>query len=296
MSQQEMYYRPPSEADSFIVRVMRGCPHNACTFCNTFREIPCKALPVEEITAGMDQDVRDIGPQHLHLVKSMYLEGGDPLALRTGRLLAIMAHARRVFPALERFACYASARFTVKKKAEELAALSRAGLRRVFVGLESGSDAILRRTNKRCTTADLLQAGTLLGEAGIEMDVSMMLGIGGVELSSEHARATADLINRIRPVCVRVRTFAPKSGTELGREYLNGSFHLPGPHAIMRELRQMVGLVSAKTRLYSEHWTNFVLFDAMMPEAKEPLLEHIDQHLAMPESDFRPVGLDGIKD
>jgi radical SAM superfamily enzyme YgiQ (UPF0313 family) len=270
---------------------MKGCPHNKCTFCNLFKDIKCKALPLEEIFRGMDDDAKDLGQENIGLVDSIYLEGGDPLALRTVRLLAIMRHAKSLFPALTRFACYATARYTLGKTQEDLNALAEAGLKRVFVGLESGYDAILKSTEKGCTVADLLEVGRMLARARIEMDVSMMLGIGGKEYSHEHAIATARLISAIEPECVRIRTFIPKTGTELGGEYLNGNFTLMGPHDIMRELRLMVSEITGATHLLSEHWSDFVMFSAYMPGAKEQLLDHIDKHLAMPESEFRQVGI-----
>lgn len=291
MQQEEVYYRPPSEAESFIVRVMRGCPHNACTFCNLFKGVPCKILPLEEVLAGLEQDAEDVSAKYLHKITSMYLEGGDPLAIPSKRLLAIMGHARKLFPQLERFACYATARFTIKKTQEELNALGVAGLRRVFVGLESGSGELLKSLRKGCTPEELILAGRMLAEAGIEMDVSMMLGIGGLERSNEHALETAALLNEIQPECVRIRTFAVKSNTELGNDYLNGRFTLMGPHDILRELRFLVENISGKMRLLSEHWTNFAHFDARMPEAGPALLEHIDKQLSIPEAQFRPVGI-----
>lgn len=292
---QEIYYRPPSEADSFIVRVMEGCPHNKCAFCNMFKDLKCRVLPLDEIARSMEQDAAGLGSDNLRLVESIYLEGGDPLAISTDGLLAIMGHAKSLFPALARFACYATARYTARKTQAELDALARAGLKTVFMGLESGSEAILQKVNKGCGVSDILYSALKLLKAGIDLDVSMMLGIGGRENSTEHARATARIINIIEPQCVRVRTFIPKTGTALGRAYLAGNFNLPGPYEIMRELRQMVSEINANTRLLSEHWSNFVLFNAYLPGAKEALLEHIDKHLAMPEGSFRKIGLDAAR-
>ncbi|MDR2891693.1 MAG: radical SAM protein [Deltaproteobacteria bacterium] len=295
MSQTETYYRPPSEADSFIIRVMHGCPHNACTFCNLFKDVPCKVLPLEEVLSGLEQDARDIGPEHLHLLTSIYLEGGDPLAINSKYLIAVMERAKDLFPALTRFACYATARFTAKKTQAELNALAAAGLRRVFVGLESGSADLLRQLRKGCTPDDLIRVGQMLREAGIEMDVSMMLGIGGQEHSREHALSTAGLLNAICPECVRIRTFVVKNGTEIGADYLNGRFMLMKPHNILRELRLLAENIEGRMQLLSEHWTNFIHFNAMLPEAKLQLLEHIDKHLLIAEQEFRPIGISAEK-
>ena len=296
MAQTEIFFRPPSEAESFIVRVMHGCPHNACTFCSMFKDIPCKVLPLEEVLDSLETDARYLGPRFIPKVQSMYLEGGDPLAIGSKHLLSVMNHARRLYPGLDRFACYATARFTIKKKPAELSVLAKAGLRRVYVGLESGLDTILESAKKGCTSADLMLAGKMLADAGIEMDVSILLGIGGKRYSSAHALMTAQLLDALEPDCVRIRTFVPKAGTELGADYLQGNFVLMGPHEILQELYQMVEHMHGKTRLLSEHWTDFIFFDAQMPLGKAPLLALIQQHLELPESSFRAVGLADSKD
>lgn len=285
----ETYYRPPSEAESFIVRVMYGCPHNKCTFCNLFKDVPCKVIPLDEVLNGIDADVKAIGPSHLHLVESMYLEGGDPIAVSTPHLLEVMRYAKKRFPKLERFTCYSTAKSVLKKDFAELNTLARMGLKRVFVGLESGNDTILKLTQKGCTSNDLALAASVLAHSGIEMDVSMMLGIGGQAMSQEHALKTAILINKIRPACIRVRTFIPKIGTDLGDAVSRQSFALLSPHETLRELRLLVSQIEIKTQLLSEHWSNYVIFSAGLPGAKKKVLAYIDEHLELPEESFRQI-------
>ena len=226
---EDMYFRPPSAANNLLIRVMHGCPYNKCTFCNVFKKIPYRPVPLSEITACLDKDAEEFGPEYIDSVDSIYLEGGDPLALPTGDLLYIMDYAKSRFPALKRFACYATALFTGRKNVLELKELAQAGLARVFVGLESGCDELLKATNKGCTCDDLKRVGAMLREAGIEMDVSMMLGIGGPELSRRHALAPAGLLNDIEPECVRIRTYMPKGDSPLGNAYLQGGFRLMTP-------------------------------------------------------------------
>lgn len=289
------YFRPPSEAESFLVRVMRGCSHNKCTFCNMYKDIRLEITPIEEVLAGIDQDAQDLGEKNLHHVTSLYLEGGDPMVRKTDDLVKIMEHARLRFPFIKRIACYATARSIARKKQAELQSLFAAGLRRVHVGLESGLDQVLERTCKGCSSADFRHVNRLLAQAGIENDVSIMLGIAGPELSQHHAVATAALLSDIRPASVRIRTFVPNTGTPLGDEYLAGSFILMGPHDILRELQMLVQYITAPMHLLSEFWSNFVLFDAQLPQAREELLQLIDNALAKPENEFRQVGICSVK-
>ena len=291
MAEQEMYFRPPSEVESFIIRVMHGCPHNKCTFCNLFKKVPYRPIPLKEIFAGIDQDAVDLGTESVKFVTSMYLEGGDPLALPTDDLVFIMEYAKSKFPELTRFACYATALYTGMKTVDELKRLREAGLTRIFVGLESGSDIILKKTHKGCTSDDIRRVAASLKEAGIEMDVSMMLGIGGTELSRRHAVETAKLLNDIEPDTVRIRTYMPKNETELGEEFRRGEFSRMDPYEVLNELRLMVHYIDGSMQLLSEHWSDYCLFNAFMPAAKPQLLKHIDETLAQPEDSFYTVEL-----
>ena len=285
---QDRYFRPPNEAQSYLIRVMHGCPHNKCTFCNLFKKVRFKKIPFEEIQAVIDKDIEEFDPNFVAYIKSIYLEGGDPLVLKAENLLRVMEYAKKCFPSVDRFASYATARFTAQKKQEDLDALGRSGLRRVYVGLESGNDLILEKTHKGCTRKDLIRAGEKLGKAGIEVDVSMMLGIGGKELSRVHAMETADIINNISPACIRIRTFTPKVDTALGEDYQAGRFSFMGAHDILRELQTMVEHITTDTQLLSEHWTDLIWFNARVPAEKEIVLHQIRKALEEPPETFLP--------
>ena len=288
------YYRPPSEEESFLVRVMEGCPHNKCTFCGMYRDVKCRVLPLEEILRGIEMDASELGPKFLPLLTSLYLEGGDPMALPMPMLRAIIAHAKTFFPSLERVASYATAKSVIRTSGSELQELADLGLKRVHMGLESGSDRILQRTNKGCSREDIWQAADLLRDVGIENDVSMMLGIGGKELSKEHALETASLINMISPACIRIRTFIPITETPMASDILQGLFVLMEPHAVLAELHLLVKNITAKTELLSEHYSNFITFSAQMPEGKQKLLQLIEQAMMQPRETFRPTGISQV--
>lgn len=288
------YYRPPSEEESFLVRVMEGCPHNKCTFCGMYRGVKCRVLPLEEVLQGIEKDANELGPKFLPLLTSLYLEGGDPMALPMPMLRAIITHAKNFFPSLKRIASYATAKSVIRKSASELQELATLGLKRVHMGLESGSDDILQRTNKGCNREDIWQAADLLHEVGIENDVSMMLGIGGKEFSKEHALETASLINMISPACIRIRTFIPITETPMASDILQGLFVLMEPHAVLAELHLLVKNITAKTELLSEHYSNFITFSAQMPEGKQKLLQLIEQAMMQPRESFRPIGISQV--
>ncbi len=289
MGQQTIYYRPPSEAGSFIIQTSLGCAHNKCRFCSMYTRTRFRILRVADIIASMDADVAELGDL-ASAVTSLFLGDGSAIVMRAEQLLRVMEHAHRCFPNLERIACYGAAQHIIRKTPAELRALRGLGLRRIHCGIESGNDEILRRINKGCTRADLLRTGEVLFDAGIELDGSIMIGIGGYALSDANAQDTGVLLNACAPATVRIRTFVPKLGTPMGDEYLRGEFKLLDPHAALFELRVMVSSLVCATELRSDHWTNFAPVFGVLPGDKRLALGVIDEALARPPESFRPLG------
>ena len=291
MEQQQVFHRPPAEADSFIIRVMEGCPHNKCTFCGTFKKTPFRSLPLGEVLQGIANDARDLGPQYVPLVKSLFLEGGDPMALPTAQLNKIINHAKMFFPGIGHIACYSTVAQIKQKNDEELLILAAAGLKRVYVGVESGCNPILQAIQKGCTAEDMVLVAEKLRNAAIKNDVSIMIGIGGAELSERNAIDTGEILNVIQPYCIRVRTFVPYFFTQMGEDYMNGRFRLLSAHEALREMRLLVQAIREETFILGEHWSNFMHFAVQLPDAKDKLLEKIDEMMAKSLKSFRPVGI-----
>ena len=291
MDKQQVFHRPPAEADSFIIKVMEGCPHNKCAFCGTFRDIQSRPLPLDEVLWGIENDARALGSLYVPMVKGLYLEGGDPIALPMPRLTRIIEHAKRFFPGIRHIACYSTVAQIKKKTNEELSVLAGVGLKRLYVGVESGCNEVLRAVQKGCTTEDMVLAADKLRCAGIENDVSIMIGVGGLDLSERHAVDTGEVLNSIRPYCVRVRTYVPYFGTPMGEDYMTGRFRLLNAHEALQEMRLLVQTIREKTFLLGEHWSNFMTFGIQMPDGKDKFIAKIDELLERPLSSFRPVGI-----
>ena len=290
MSLQPFFYRPPSEADSFIIQTSLGCAHNKCRFCSMYRKIRFRILRVSDIISGLDTDAADLGDM-VGMVTSLFLGDGSAIVMRTEQLLRVMEHAHRCFPNLERIACYGAAQHIIRKKPGELRAMRDLGLRRIHCGIETGNDTILKRINKGCTREDFLRTGELLFGADIELDGSIMIGIGGYDMSDANAQDTGSLLNACVPAAVRIRTFVPKLGTPMGDEYLRGEFDLLDPYAALFELRSLVGSLVCATELRSDHWTNFAPVYGFLPKEKRRALAVIDEALARPLEAFRPLGI-----
>ena len=279
-------YRPPSEADSLLIQATAGCPHNRCTFCLVYKKGPrFRVRPVPEIIEDMREARQSLGES----VRTMFLPAGNSIVMPTDELAQVCRAAREIFPLLERITVYGSSRYILDKGEEELRKLARAGLSRVHVGLESGSDEVLRRIKKGASRQEQIAAGGMLNRAGIENSTYVMLGIGGRELTLEHARETASAITAICPDFVRVRTFLPKANTPVLKQIEKGEFEVVSPHEALTELKVLIASIDCRTRLTSDHYTNYLNAEGSLPKDRPRLLDLVDRALALDEGCFRPV-------
>lgn len=281
-------YRPPSEADSLLVQATVGCPHNKCSFCMVYKKGPqFKVRPLEDIKADLAEAAGHYGAR----ARSLFLPAGNSLAMPTGQLEEVCREALRLMPHLERITVYASMAAIEAHGPEGLARLRRAGLRRLHVGLESGHGPTLARVKKGTDPKQQARAGTMALEAGLELCLYVLLGLAGPEQSLDHARATAQVINRINRAgepAVRLRTLVPKVNTLLLHQMRRGRFTLCTPHEIIAETGELLSNLSGPLELYSDHYTNYVNLRGRLPRDRQILLEGLERAGGLPREAFRP--------
>jgi len=277
-------YRPPSEAGSLLIQATIGCPHNRCTFCMVYKNgPPFKIRPLPDIEQDM-LAARDLYGG----VRSLFFPAGNTIAMPTADLARICRFARKTFSQLEHITVYGSSQYIHRKGPAALALLQEAGLARIHVGLESGDDVTLSRIRKGSNSGCQIEAGRQVVAAGIELSLYVMLGIAGRERSAEHAARTAAALNRIKPQFIRLRTFVPKINTPLLEEVRTGSFQMLGPHEVLTETAALLGGLKAATRLFSDHYTNYIDLQGRLPEDKPEMLARIAEALKRDEDSFRP--------
>ncbi len=277
-------YRPPSEADSVLIQATVGCPHNKCTFCMVYKNgIRFKIRKVSEIKEDI-LEARDIYGKR---VRKIFFPAGNTIAMKTDDLCEICSFAKSTFPELERITVYGSSQYIHRKGIEELKRLNKAGLTRIHVGLESGDDEILKRIKKGTDSSQQIEAGKWAMEAGIELSLYVLLGIGGKERTRSHAIETAKALNEISPDFIRLRTFVPKINTPLLSDVESGRFRMLGPHEVLKEIRLLIERLDAKSYLTSDHYTNYINLEGPLPEKKERFLAQIDSALKRDEKSFR---------
>jgi len=246
--------------------------------------IKYKVRPVEEIK----QDMHEAADEYGEHVRTLFFPAGNTIAMKTDRLCYICQYANDLFPNLERITVYGSAQYIVRKGSEGMKKLANAGLSRIHVGLESGADDILKRINKGTDSEEQVLAGKYIMDAGIELSLYVILGIGGKELTRQHVTETAKVLNRISPDFIRLRTFVPKINTPLLEDVMDGAFTLLGPHQVLLETAEIIERLTVNSYLTSDHYTNYINIEGQLPAAQEQMLQTIDATLKKSENQFRP--------
>ncbi|HUS81659.1 MAG TPA: radical SAM protein [Dehalococcoidia bacterium] len=283
--------RPPSEARSLLIRVMRGCPWNYCTFCAVYKDLPRKGMlrSVDEVKGDIDalraaaDEMRSLG--RAVEPRTAFLADSNAIIVKTDDLVEIILYLRESFPSIERITSYARAKTVLKKDLADLRKLHGAGLSRLHMGLESGDDEVLTRVKKGATSREMIDAGRKAMAAGFELSEYVMPGLGGWEMTEQHARNTAAVLNATNPSYVRVRPLTVTPGTPLYDEYSRDAFFPMNPVEMLDELRRMVEALEISGNICFDHFMNAPIFRQdwegyRLPDEKEHLLSLMDESLA----------------
>ena len=268
-------YRPPSEAYSLIVQATVGCSHNGCTFCNMYKAKKFHVHKVEEVF----EDLMEARTLYSY-VDRIFLADGDALIYKTDELVMILDEIKRLFPECQRVSSYATPRSLLLKMPEELALIHEHGLELLYLGLESGSDTILKNVNKGHTSAEIVEAGQKAKAAGYKLSVTVLSGLGGEELMDEHALKTAEAITAMKPDFVGEMTLNIIPGTKLYDKVKAGEFKMPGPEDILNETRLMIEHIDNEGCMFrSNHVSNYVNIRGNFNEGRADMIAQIDSAL-----------------
>jgi histone acetyltransferase (RNA polymerase elongator complex component) len=311
--------RPPSEANSLFIRVTRNCPWNKCTFCPVYKGTKFSIRPVEHVKRDIDMVHRhveaiqqvmapqgsdretikdaaaDIDP-HEYIAfqaavqwvlnmgaKSVFLQDANSLIIKPADLAEILKHLKQCFPTVERITSYARAQTIAHRQDDELKAISDAGLNRIHVGLESGSDEVLKKVQKGVTKQLHIKAGLKVKKAGMELSEYYMPGLGGKAHSEKHALESADVLNRINPDFIRLRTLAIPHNAPLFEEYQAGHFDKCTDVEVAEEILLFIeNLDGIASKIKSDHILNlFEDLEGSLPDDKERMITVLRTFLAM---------------
>lgn len=277
MRYHEPLFRPPSEADSFILQATLGCSWNACTYCAMYRTKHYQVRPLGEVLA----DIAEAGARFAEGIRHVFVADGDPLGMALDQWEPILLTLAAAFPRLRRVSTYATARNLLEKSPEELKRLRELGLSLLYIGPESGDDTTLHRIAKGATAADHIEAARKAREAGMEQSLIFLLGAGGQDRSEAHARASGRLASAMDPRFLSTLTLTVVPDTPLARLEDQRRFELPDVHGLLQELRWFVEEAHLSAAIFrSNHASNYLPIGGRLPRDREAILAAIDEALA----------------
>ncbi len=315
--------RPPSEADSLLIRLTRNCPWNHCTFCRVYKRRTFSLRSVDHILRDIDllhtyirgiqkvaspgffpdnETIADVynGFDHKDRIafnaamnwyasgmQSIFLQDANSLIMKPGDLIAVLTHLKTCFPDVRRVTSYARSHTVARIRDDNLKLMAEAGLNRIHIGMESGSDKVLEKIRKGVDKATHIKAGLKVRKAGIELSEYVMPGLGGIEDSIEHALETASALNTINPEFIRLRTLAVTDGTELAAQVARGEFEKPSDTMMAKEIRLFIeSLDGIDSYIKSDHILNlFETIDGKLPQDKEKMIAVIDRFFELSPHD-----------
>jgi hypothetical protein len=316
--------RPPSEAQSLLLRLTRNCPWNQCLFCPVYKGRKFSLRPVEEIRKDIEtaRDIADdikalswklghrgevtnevissifssslysdayrsIAAWLYYATGSCFLQDADNLIMPTGDLVEVLTFLREKFPEITRVTTYSRSRTIARKSLESLTRIREAGLDRIHVGLETGYDPLLKMMKKGVTAAQQIDAGKKVVQSGMELSEYVMPGLGGRELWEAHATATADVLNQIDPHFIRIRSLRVPERVLLHEKLVSGEFTMQTDDMVAEELRVFIErLDGISSVVTSDHIMNLLEeVTGKLPDDKEKMLEVIRRYQQLPDDE-----------
>jgi radical SAM superfamily enzyme YgiQ (UPF0313 family) len=283
----EPVYRPPSEAKSLIFQVTLGCSFNQCSFCDMYRNKEYSEKTWDEAKAEID-----LMAKQLPDTTRIFLADGDAINISADYMVQIVEYLYNSFPKLERVSCYAMPMNLLKKTPEELKKMREAGLKMLYLGIESGSDIILKKITKGATAETIIRACRKAIETGFTLSCIIILGLGGKTHSKEHIKETARVVSASSPHYLGTLTLILETGVK--QEFLTKfgeEFHPINDEEALIELHDLVEQIDVKEKMLfrANHGSNAYNIAGTFPDEKNAMLEKISWLKEHPEN-VRPEG------
>ena len=279
-------YRPPVEAYSILIAVTGGCSWNKCKFCGMYKNAdgsPIQGYAIRPLEAVFS-DIDSFARKNYHGYP-VFLAGGNATSASTDYLEKVIKHVKEKLHNVPRISCYCKTLDVLRKTDDELKALSKAGLTIVYMGLETGSNKILRIMKKGTNAESFIKAGKMLLNAGIQLSMYILLGLGSYELSEDHVSETARVLTEINPTIFRFRTLNIIPTAPLWKEWKAGRFELLKPVDCLREEREIIARLgeNVTSQVYNDHISNYCSIEsANIKEDREAFIRTLDHYINSP--------------
>lgn len=262
--------RPPTDAASLFIEVTAGCSHNACTFCNFYKDTPFMMAPLSQIEADLKEAKRD-WPD----AKNIWASGGNPFVLSTEKQIEVWDLIKRYYPDA-RISTYAIISDFKNKSVEDIKKIKEHGLDEIMIGIETGDDEVLRFVNKGYTAADILEAGRKMDEAGITYRMIYLGGLAGKGKLVESAKRSAKIFNQIHPYYMMLTNVSVLPGTKLFEQMQAGQWVEASEKERIEEIRTLLNELQIPITVNSGTSTSTVRFEVKLPEERQEILAQLD--------------------
>ena len=268
-------YRPPSEANSLIFQVTLGCSFNQCSYCDMYRTKTYSERTWEEIQMEID-----ITSKLYPDTKRIFLADGDAINLSTERLVEILEYINKKFPSLERISSYAMPKNLLQKTSAELKTLRTAGLKMLYVGIESGSDKVLKKITKGATYKTIVESCKKAKESNYVLSCMIILGLGGKKYTYEHIEETAKIISEVSPDYIGALNL--HLDDSLYNEFMTKfkePFEFLDDLQILNEIELLISKINPSSPIIfrANHASNVYSIKGTLPQDKVNILELISQ-------------------
>lgn len=284
-------YRPPSEAYSMIFQVTLGCSHNKCKFCYMYRTKKFRIRSIESIKRDIDE-----AAGYRDAFDRVFLADGDALVIKTDTMLKILELIREKFPHIQRVSAYANPSNILRKSEDELVAISKAGLKMLYIGIESGDDEILRLINKGATSNEIVECIKKARSCGFQTSTTVVLGLGGRERTEQHAENTARVVNEAHPDYLSLLTLMLGPFEKDYRRELGVKWTPLDPIETLVEIRNIIKGIDKKGIIFrTNHASNYLPLKGTISEDKKRLINILNNAIENPdEAPLKPEYLRGL--
>ena len=280
----EPVFRPPSEWKSLILQVTNGCSWNNCSFCDMYTAENKKFRPKKP--DDIEQELIKIAQSGLP-VGRVFLADGDAMMLPFKRLKEILVLIKQYLPQVTRISSYCLPRNLTNKTVEQLTELRTLGLSLMYVGCESGDDEVLQLIDKGETYQSSLVAMNKIKQAGMKSSVMILNGLGGPELSEQHAVNSAKLMNEAQPDYLSTLVVSFPLGEERFAKNFptNQPFRLLNQQELFREMKILLtALTLNKTIFRSDHASNYLVLKGILGKDKDKLINTVQMAIDQSKS------------
>ncbi|MBF0289233.1 MAG: radical SAM protein [SAR324 cluster bacterium] len=275
-------FRPPSEAKSLILQITNGCSWNRCSFCEMYTAPQKKFRPKPE--AQLIEELKFLH-QAGYQFPRVFLADGDAMALSFRRLKAVLEALQQYLPDTRRVSSYCLPRNLKNKSVEELKELQELGLSILYVGCETGDNALLQTIDKGEDAESSLEALQKIKQAHLKSSVMIINGLGGRQFSKQHAVNSAKLMTEAQPDYLSTLVLSFPDGPKRHQKHFNGSFEPLSQQELFEELAMFVShLELSRTTFRSDHASNYLVLKGTLNTDKEHILRKLQAAIDTPET------------